>query len=361
MKALTPRVHFHTFDALRTIAFLFVFISHIPFNDSDPLSIFHNTGGVAVTFFFVLSGFLISYLLLHEKKQSGSIDLKSFFIRRALRIWPLYYAMLLFAFMTPYLISYLGLNHSSEGYTPNWILSMLFLENYVMMFRDSFPNVSPMRVMWTLCIEEQFYIIWGLSFYFTSLKNIPKLIAIAILVSFISKYTFSRLGYTPLDVFSFLDYFAYGTIGAYLFVCHNELVEKISTIIKLRVKQLYFVLVMAAIIMLPQLQLFHNTAIFQSTIWGILFAILILLTLGQSGPFKIPDTSILGRLGKYTFGLYLFHTIFINLLLNINYFNQNLYLVMVLSLLATILSGILSYYVFEKPFLRLRNKLRNKI
>ena len=155
----SSKKHFHTLDALRFFSFLIVFFHHIPVPENSWFSVFSKSGDVGVSFFFVLSGFLISYILIFDKKANKTINLKNFLAKRILKIWPLFYAMLLFAFLTPFILKQLQLSFSNEGYEPNWLLSVLFLENYNMMLTNNFPNVSPLRVMWSLCIEEHFYII----------------------------------------------------------------------------------------------------------------------------------------------------------------------------------------------------------
>ena len=137
---IKQRRHFHSFNALRFVSFLLVFIHHIPVNETSFLSYFTKTGGVGVSFFFSLSGFLITYILLAEKLEQNKISLKHFFIKRILKIWPLFYAMLLFAYLTPFFLDYSNLPSSSDGYKPNWWYSVFFLENYQMLFTKDFPN-----------------------------------------------------------------------------------------------------------------------------------------------------------------------------------------------------------------------------
>jgi peptidoglycan/LPS O-acetylase OafA/YrhL len=84
-------VYFENLDALRFFAFFAVFLQHIFKNsshfDNEPISRCFMNGNLGVNFFFVLSGFLITYLLLKEKEQAGKIAIGSFYMRRALRIW----------------------------------------------------------------------------------------------------------------------------------------------------------------------------------------------------------------------------------------------------------------------------------
>lgn len=91
--------HFLGLNALRFFAAFLVVLHHAEQirlkNDLFNLKNFSlfNNGGIAVSFFFVLSGFLISYLLLKEVKQTGDISIKKFYVRRILRIWPLYFLL----------------------------------------------------------------------------------------------------------------------------------------------------------------------------------------------------------------------------------------------------------------------------
>lgn len=350
----TDRVHFHTFDSLRFLSFLLVFLHHSLVPEENFLHYFSRAGGIGVSFFFVLSGFLITYILILEKLNNNNrVPLKKFLKRRILRIWPLYYAMVLFAFCTPFIIKFLHLPSSNEGYEPNWFFTITFLENYVMMYKNNFPNVSPLRVMWSLCIEEHFYIIWGLILYFISLKNIPKLILISIATSFVFKIIYSIYDISTLDILTNMDMFAFGAIPAYLFVFHKEFIGKIGQISA--VYKYCFAMFVLLIIALISNHLMSLEAKLNSIIFGILFSLLILFTLGEKNAFKISDQSILAWLGKYTYGLYLIHTICINLFNKIgSNYNLNWYTIIILSFITTVFLSFLSYHLFEKQFLKLK-------
>lgn len=350
------RIHFHTFDSLRFLSFLLVFFHHTGVPENSFLSHF-SRGETGVSFFFVLSGFLITYILIVDKiNNNGKIPLKPFFKRRILRIWPLYYATILFAFITPYILNFLHFPYSNDGYEPNWFLTLTFLENYMVMYTGGHPNVSPLPVIWTLCVEEHFYIIWGLLLYFIPLKRIPLLIGICLMIAFVFRFIYSTLSIGPLDIFSNVDYFAFGAIPAYLFVFRKE--DVIDRLIQIPsvYKYIYFFAVIF-MIALPFEWFIYGNFNLRPIIFGSLFSVLILSTLGNKNVFKISDKSILALLGKYTYGLYLIHLVPIMLFRKIGEKYQfEWYITLSLSFLCTVLLAFLSYHLFEKQFLKLKDK-----
>jgi peptidoglycan/LPS O-acetylase OafA/YrhL len=116
-------------------------------------------GAEAVQCFFVLSGFLITYLLLQERSQTGQISVRQFYWKRVLRIWPLYYTITLFGFLVVPgffdLASYPGMMQSFHQST--WWLYVLILPNVALIL---YPRVLGASQLWSIGIEEQFYLFW---------------------------------------------------------------------------------------------------------------------------------------------------------------------------------------------------------
>ncbi|MCJ8155613.1 acyltransferase [Chryseobacterium sp. SSA4.19] len=354
------RTHFHTFDSLRFLSFLLVFLHHAGLPQNSFLNYF-SKGEIGVSFFFVLSGFLITYILIVDKiNNQGKIPLKGFFRRRILRIWPLYYAMVLFAFFTPYLLNLFHLPSSNDGYEPNWFLTFTFLENYKVMYTGSHPNVSPLPVIWSLCVEEHFYIIWGILLYFISLKRIPGLIITCLIIAFIFRLIYNILHIGQLDIFTNIDYFAFGAVPAYLFVFRKDFINKLTRISAVY-KYIYFVFVII-MITLPLEWFIFGSLNLRPAIFGSLFSVLILTTLGGKNVFKISDHTILAWLGKYTYGLYLIHLVPIMLFRKIGEkYQLEWYVTLLLSFISTVILAFLSYHLFEKQFLKLKNKPSSKL
>lgn len=138
-------------DGLRGIAVLLVVAAHTVERTLG--------GGVGVTMFFVLSGFLITSLLLQEKSVRGAIDLRAFYVRRALRLFP---ALAVVLALTPLLMLLVRDPRLAEY--PGW-LTVTGL--YVMDFARAFgmPE-TPFGHTWSLAVEEQFYLIWPLALLF---------------------------------------------------------------------------------------------------------------------------------------------------------------------------------------------------
>lgn len=171
---MAPELHFNSsmipgLDGLRAIAYLLVFFSHTRYLD---------VGWVGVHFFFVLSGFLITGILIDMKKAMVA---KSYFIkfygRRFLRIFPLYYFYLIaMTMITTWLMS--------VSYRPGYVelfgnqvkYALFYIYNFMMatIIRD--PSFL-MEHLWSLSVEEQFYIFWPLLFLFTPERHYKKLFA----------------------------------------------------------------------------------------------------------------------------------------------------------------------------------------
>lgn len=347
------RKHFHTFDAFRFFSFLLVFFHHLPKTGISYIDFFFNSGGIGVLFFFILSGFLITYILLHEKEVTGKISLKNFFLRRVLRIWPLFYVMVAFAYVSPYLLELLHLPYQNEGYKPDIFMSVFFAENYKMMLTNNFPDGAPLRVMWSLCIEEHFYILWGIALYYISKNNVPFLIIFSIVIANIARLIYTHLQISHIDILTHIDYFAFGAIPAYLLVHKKNYLNYVENIPK-RLKYLFLLITLSVLFVISNTDSIFITYI-SPVILGLLFSTCILLTLVNNA-IHIKDTLWFSKLGTYTYALYLFHTVFILLFVQVFKFLSisNWILLALTSLIATIILSIISYHLYEKQFLKLK-------
>lgn len=121
-------------------------------------------GYIGVIFFFVLSGFLITYLLLEEKRVSNTVEVKKFYMRRILRIWPLYYFLVILGFFVLHHIPLFEvLSQEDEFFKHYWlnlITYIFLLPNLSFAFvMEAVPNLGH---LWSIGVEEQFYLLWPL-------------------------------------------------------------------------------------------------------------------------------------------------------------------------------------------------------
>lgn len=372
------KLQFHTLDAFRFFAFLKVYLFHatavVIAAEGSVLKWVqeHVTygGGIGVSFFFVLSGFLITYILTSEKISSGKINLKNFFLRRAFRIWPLFFLAVGFAFVIPSdFAAEHGFYMNWGGYEPDWRYSFTFLENYKMIEMDAFPRTTPLSVFWSLCIEEHFYIVWMLVFFFLKRKWIPVYLIISILIAIVFRIfehqIYGTENISTNDLFTNLDYFAISGLLGYYTATNFEKLTAFVDRIPLFAKLTYIVAII--VLLLYQKAIFSNPSealkILKFTILAILFSGLILIFLSPNGKLKISDTNIFSRLGRISYGLYVFHIVWIHM--TFQYFIDHkieitgwkLYsLFIAITFCGTVITSIISWYLLEKPFLNLREK-----
>lgn len=365
------KIQFHTLDALRFFAFLKVYLLHVPIQGDFPIfSFLKSGGGFGVYFFFTLSGFLITYLLSAEKKRNGKIHIGKFFIRRTFRIWPLYFLILIIIFVLPFdFMERIGM-HVTGGYTPDWKYSFTFLDNYVMLYKDCYPITTPLPIFWSLCIEEHFYVLWMFLIFLVPFKKIHYFLISAIFIGWISRFTepfiFTNNLIRSNDFFTNADYFALGGILGYMTARNYEYISGLSRKIKDPVKALTIIIIILIVLaqeyILPETQnLFY---VFRTTFIALIFAILIFLFISQDSRIRIDKKNILSYLGRISYGLYVYHIIFIHLSLRYcinheikidNWGILSLYILVTFT--ATVLMSILSYHFFEKPILGLRDSI----
>lgn len=140
--------HIPSLDGIRAVSFLIVFVSHSGYGSVIP-------GGFGVTVFFFLSGFLITTLLRMELAASGTISLRDFYLRRALRILPPFYAVLALAT----LLVLAGVLNGPLQAGP--MLALLgHFSNYWNVFRGALGQPPGTAVYWSLAVEEHFYLLF---------------------------------------------------------------------------------------------------------------------------------------------------------------------------------------------------------
>jgi len=175
-------------DAFRAMAISMVISSHFGISGSGFLGSIFN-GHLGVTLFFVISGFLITLLLLREHDASGRISLRAFYYRRVLRIFPAYYTFVIIGL----LLLGLGLTSVSKGY---WIAAA----SYMMCYMPALSNGWYIEHSWSLAVEEHFYLLWPLILVVFAPHRAWKIILVYILAIPFIRYGVWALNVAWLDV-----------------------------------------------------------------------------------------------------------------------------------------------------------------
>ena len=315
-------------NTLRYFAFLSVFLYHTG-------GVFFSWGNYGVEFFFVLSSFLLTNLALKEYEKTGQINRKNFFIRRTLRIFPLYFLFLLIIFA---ILPFIGMvfDKTIESSHNPWMY-FTFLANY-----DSSNSIFPLKFLWSISVEEQFYLFFGLIGLFFLYKKSMWILLVSVLLSVYLIY----IGYFGVPVYthtlSQLPNFTVGIILGYYYFHKGEVS--------------FVVLVLTMLVSFGGLWLIDQEWI-RYVVAAIFFGSLIFTCIQcwsliqNLKLFKLTE-----YWGKYTYGLYVYSGLIILLgasLIPTRYEIQLVVIFVVLHVVAWI-----SFEVFEKRFLQLKRRFR---
>jgi peptidoglycan/LPS O-acetylase OafA/YrhL len=354
--AAESRVYHPELDTLRFVAFLMVFVHHVlPQNPAayegyppflaQLLGAFARACALGVTLFFSLSAFLITDLLRRERQQTGSVAIGRFYLRRTLRIWPLYFAFLLLAqFVLPRITVLPPLGQFAAPY-------FLFVGNWACVMWSYPPGC--VALLWSVSIEEQFYLTWAPLFRmldvrraaFFALALFPTAMVARLVVVFL------RLPHPAMwcSTFTHLDTFGAGILAALLL---RGRVPRLSAAaraalfvggLSLWTVAFFFIPLNGA----PTLE--QASRLLPAATVG--SAAMLIGTLGATS--SLVRWGPLVYLGRISYGLYVFHPLALmyteGLLdgwprVSKNFFGLGL----------TIAAASVSYAVLEKPFLRLK-------
>lgn len=369
---------FEGLDSLRFFAALLVVMHHsegIRHKHGLPdllwLGLFRN-GGTAVIFFFVLSGFLITYLLLKENYLNGTINIRKFYLGRILRIWPLYYLLIIIGTLVlPLVFDLLKLNYSNP-YTigATWYYFVFFLPGLVTFFYGH----HFLEALWSIGVEEVFYVIWAPIFKFGSKKILPILLSI---ITITLALRLIGLLFIPNKLFNYLintfhfEAMAIGGLGAY-FVYHSKRPLSSLLVYSMPVQLLLYLILALFLVFNSSIDNVVWNAMFKLPIFSILLTdflflyLIIGVSLVETNLIQL-RSRLLSYLGTISYGIYMYHMMIIfcivlllkKQLLEMNTFWSTL-LFYSLLLLTIIPVASLSKYCFENHFLRLKARINKK-
>jgi peptidoglycan/LPS O-acetylase OafA/YrhL len=337
-------------NGLRTISILIVLVSHLillNFHHGSKLYIIPIfEGQLGVNVFFVISGFLITSLLLEEERTAGSISLKNFYIRRVLRIFPAYYFLLL----VYWLLQRAGFLHIPLD---KWLTTLTYTR---------YLNVGEYYTdhAWTLSVEENFYLFWPLIFLLGDQwrKNTAKFLFLVVpFIRFYVFYVHPVSWITILSPFVRIDAIA---LGCYIALFKEELIQKCAghwnTLL---------VINLAVLCSIPFLGLLGrgnvlgvimiSVGTYFGTLANLVIAFIILYSVfgPRNGWFRLLNSKPIIYIGVMSYSIYLWQQFFvIKTDWWVTHFPQNIVCIAVASLF--------SRYAIEKPFLKLKSRFSSK-
>ncbi len=330
---------------------------------------FSNSGQISVTFFFELSGLLITWLLLKEKKKNpaGRIRLLKFYKRRIARIWPLYYSLVLLTFFLLRHLAFFQEFPVKTAFADTTLAGkritgyLFFLPNYTEL---RFGSQLYLGQTWTLGVEEFFYLFFPIGIYFTPYRHIKKFLVILALVfimlsvavhSGILANKFSRLTGSVLFVF-FDKYriysFAIGGLAAYYLVEGKGYYSRPARWLSTRTASWLLIIIIFIFVITGM-----TFSFFTQQFYAILFGIFLFSIISSGIRFRLLNHPWMVYFGKISYGVYMLHAIAIVTVLRLaqprgNFSIMANVLWMLAATLLTIVLAAFSYELFEKYFLK---------
>jgi peptidoglycan/LPS O-acetylase OafA/YrhL len=382
--ASKDKVYFEGLNGLRGIAALLVLFGHttdLVFPNGttyNPLWAFlSNNGDNAVSFFFVLSGFLISYLMLVEIQNHGNVHIGKFYLKRVFRIWPIYYfVILLVQVILPILMMWMGKDWKTVSNVSTFYY-LIILPNIPYLFYDT----GKLFHLWSIGVEEQFYLIWApLVRFFKKyfLQLCVGVIAIKLILLLIFNHL-SESSETMQSIYLILKQFrieqmCVGGIGAYMIFHHKDKV--LTSAMFNKIAQVVFFVILAFFLCMNLQDL---EARFLGKIYHFVFKtmgfltvpilflyLLINVSLNPGSFFKL-ENRWFNFMGNISYGFYVYHFLCVlsaSMLMNFTGLSKGSILFAVvfyaLAILINTVISWLSFEYFEKRFLKMSKRLTGR-
>ncbi|MEO6283644.1 MAG: acyltransferase [Dyadobacter sp.] len=349
-------------DGLRTIAVVLVIMFHwFPVDKGFNLI---SNGPLGVTLFFVLSGFLITRILLQNRLLRPvyrfSDIYKVFMVRRVLRIFPLYYLMLLFVWLAPRIAFIPDIQTDFYEHPLHYLL---YSSNFLIDKTGNWSNV--LSIFWTLAVEEQFYLFWPIVIIKAHARNLKQVIMATILAGvairgllFVVDHNAGVLMPTCLDSFGL------GALWAYVLV-NNDNPRRFIKIINLAAP-------IAGLLFL-YFCFNHDNTLFKVLFFRLAMSVISLYLVANASYKKgfgsyfgaFLENSVTMYLGRISYGLYIFHIMVPYLLIPIMisairyFFEISVILtdqsIIMFSTILLIMVSTMSKYCFEQYFINLKS------
>lgn len=312
-------------------------------------------GNLGVRFFFVISGFLITYLLIQEHERNGKVSLWNFYIRRALRILPVYLAYLA---VVAVLQCFTDLHQDPI----TWVGDMTFTTNF-------WPRGIISGQLWSLSVEEQFYLLWPITFVWLNKHKhyVCWVLALPFVVAF-ACHVVSYTNHVPWIVhrlFNFqsslvnFDSIATGCIAAFALAKYEK---EVALMLSGKKRLLVAILLGILLVLMPMFDLpllYPVWALTGNFLQSFGFAVLLVASILHPESFKPLNWRSVIQLGIISYSVYIWQEIFYAGPQTYG-FSSVWWMSFPWWLLAALAAGFVSYYGFERPLLKLRSQYRGK-
>lgn len=345
--------HLASLDSIRAFCILLVLGSHATAGAGFPAAwkrtgLYLFNGSVGVLIFFVLSGFLISWLLAQEEERTGTISLRSFYARRFLRILPVYFAFL-FALACLQILTHLHVSWCQ------YLTAITFTKNYGC---GSWIDGH----LWSLSVEEQFYLMWPFVLTFAPKRFRLYVAAILVCLAPAFRVWFYVNNYTELRLFSFMTNMDSLMIGSMTGLAVRRNPEAVKAFFAwnswlcrlVAVGAIYAVWLLQLHLALGRVLVPLGTTI-QSAAAAYLIAS---YTIHQHGViYRILNLPPICHLGVLSYSIYIWQQPFFSTPEEFGMQSVSI-LTFPFNVISAIAVGALSYHTFEKPLLNLRKRFR---
>lgn len=346
--------YFDGLDLLRFFSAFALLLYHVTIHYEMPvLKMFVHNLVLGVEMFFIISGFLITYFLIEEKKGNG-ISIKNFYIKRVLRIFPLYFFIIFIAYTFYYIP------------TVDFKKYIFFIGNYWLIEINNWPPIAALVPLWSLCMEEQFYFVIPFFLWIIPLKKIPYfLISLIILSACYRVWLFHTYDNYWMriycDTLSRADTLLIGALVAYYHSVHGFTIRMNSYVLGLIVFQtLALMTIVDSADFTGDLNAIFRKYIFIIPILLIFFGVV----LNSDENHKVLNwfkyNRVFNYLGKISFGIYMYQLVVGGYLDNIPAIKQSVLIYGAIMIPMTILIAALSYELVEKRIINLKKYLIKK-
>ncbi|MFH0895727.1 MAG: acyltransferase [Bacteroidota bacterium] len=304
-----------------------------------------------VDIFFLISGFLITYLLLREKDRFGKIHIGKFYVRRILRIWPLYFLAIAIA---PLCVAF-----TDSTPEPNYWANILFYNNFNAIYHNEWTY--PFAHFWSICIEEHFYLVWPWVIALIPMKKLPHAFFTIFLASIVFRAYTAFYGEQQwfvyyLHTLSRCDALVIGAFFGYMHF-KNPIKLNVPAYIRYLVYGL-FIFTLCMDDMCDWNSLF--TIMFKKYFYlGIAAFWMGNYMFNPNAFLTFKKRSIWHYFGKISYGIYIYHVFIILIVIKrvmIDHNSNNIWIYAALMFSLSLIIPMISYELFEKPFLKLKSR-----